>query len=97
MKRIIVRYLTILGMICSGIWFGVTPSWEPITVLLFSLASFIATDVTSKEEKIKTICYELKENRNVAKSAEPWTTYSLRGRAIIEELKSPPEKKCTKN
>jgi len=33
-------------MIASGIWLGVECSWEPITVLFFSLAGFIASDVT---------------------------------------------------
>src|SRR4030042_616750 len=45
MKIIIIRYLTIGGMIFSGIWLGVERSWEPITVLLFSLAGFITSDV----------------------------------------------------
>jgi len=42
---IINRYLLICGMIVSGVWLGSDFSWEPITVLLFSLAGFISTDV----------------------------------------------------
>jgi hypothetical protein len=32
-------------MIISGMWFGAEKSWEPVTVLLFSLASFITSDI----------------------------------------------------
>ena len=37
-------------MIISGMWFGAEKSWEPVTVLLFSLASFITSDIREIEQ-----------------------------------------------
>jgi hypothetical protein len=40
----IIRYLTLVALLCSTVWLALAPDWEPVVALIGLLASFVAID-----------------------------------------------------
>ena len=90
MKYILI-VINFIILILSILWVYSSPSYEPLIacfVAIAVLAGFIIDGEKSKDKKTKisNLAHEMLENYNVAKSAEPWTYYSLNHRILIEEL-----------
>ncbi|GEM_PF-4927412 len=92
MKTIVI-ILTFLALAASILWLFSNPGFEPLITslgLLAAIGGFFVSESrqASRNEKIRALCNELRENYNVAKAGHPWSTYSVRTRGVVEEIKS---------